>query len=45
MFSLETPVKEPPRKKMRSENILEMDEEAQMGKMLNIFDISCVSPR
>ena len=39
MFSLETPVKEPPRKKMRSENILEMDEEAQMGKMFNIFDI------
>jgi len=29
--SLETPVKEPPRKKMRSENILEMDEEAQMA--------------
>merc|ERR1719476_741049 len=29
--SLDTPVKEPPRKKMRSENILEMDEEAQMA--------------
>ena len=31
IVSLDTPVKEPPRKKMRSENILEMDEEAQMG--------------
>ena len=30
--TLETPSKEPPRKKMRSENILEMDEDAQMGK-------------
>ena len=30
--SLDTPVKEPPRKKMKSENILEMDEDAQMGR-------------
>lgn len=30
--SLESPAKEPPRKKLRSENILEMDEDAQMGK-------------
>ena len=30
-------MKEPPRKKMRSDNILEMDEEAQMGLLLNLL--------
>ena len=37
--TLETPSKEPPRKKMRSENILEMDEDAQMGKILELKTI------
>ena len=35
--SLESPAKEPPRKKIRSENVLEMDEDAQMGKQSSIF--------
>ena len=38
--TLESPAKEPPRKKMRSENILEMDEDAQMGKQLIVRDPS-----
>ena len=28
--SLESPVKEPPREKLRTDNMVEMDEEAQM---------------
>ena len=38
--NLETPTKEPPRKKVRSENILEMDEDAQMGKV-NLIQLIC----
>ena len=36
--SLDSPAKEPPRKKMRSENILEMDEDAQMGTKYIFLD-------
>ena len=36
--NLDSPSKEPPRKKIRAENILEMDEDAQMGKLLLKLD-------
>ena len=39
--NLESPAKEPPRKKIRSENILEMDEDAQMGKKNNNYSSDC----